>query len=91
MSARDDAVSAATAAYGDGGYGHAHRMNKAIAAYEAALSAAGFVVVPREPTEAQMRAADGVSGAGGTRLEIYARLYRAMIAAAIRASAVEVE
>ena len=44
MSAREDAVSAATAAYGDGGYGHAHRMNKAIAAYEAALSAAGWVV-----------------------------------------------
>lgn len=50
MSAWEDAVSAATAAYGDGGYGHAHRMNKAIAAYLAALSAAGLVVVPREPT-----------------------------------------
>lgn len=55
MSAREDAVSAATAAYGDGGYGHAHRMNKAIAAYEAALSAAGWVVVPREPTEAMLQ------------------------------------
>lgn len=44
MGARENAIAAAAAAYGEGGYGHAHRMNKAIAAYEAALSAAGLSI-----------------------------------------------
>ena len=86
MSARDDAVSAATAAYGDGGYGHAHRMNKAIAAYEAALSAAGWLVVPREPTREMWAAAGNALVNGRVKLRAHhdylsETVWSAMIAA----------
>lgn len=92
MSARDDAVAAATAAYGKGGYGHAHRMAKAIAAYEGALSAAGWVAVPREPTPGMTLAAnkrvavvtpDGTWALGRDEA---ARTWATMIAAALPAA-----
>lgn len=83
MSARDDAVAAATAAYGKGGYGHAHRMAKAIAAYEGALSAAGWVVAKVSE--------DAVCTEGSSEIE-WAWVSGANHAyAAVRASAVEVE
>ena len=93
MSAREDAVAAAAAEYGkEAGLNHTQRMVKAIAAYEAALFAAGWVMVPVEPTEAMQKAAPrAVWGDCWNELDDDAQaeamadcavIYRAMIAAA---------
>jgi hypothetical protein len=51
----------------------------ALAAYEVELKRQGFVIVPREPTEAMLKAGATVDYVGGEPL---AAMYRAMIAAA---------
>lgn len=53
-----------------------------VGALEDALSAAGFVIVPREPTSGQVLLLGLISGAGPQSRETYVEAWRAMIAEA---------